>query len=649
MRIYIFLLCLFVIQNVFSQSAEDEKFLTVGAQNITTAEFERIFNKNNSITTADKQNVEEYLQMFINYKLKVQAAMDAGLDTTSSFKAELKGYRDQLAKSYLTDNAAVDSLIKEAYTRMHTEVNASHIMTALKENPSPADTLDAWNKIMNIRQRLLNGESFGKLASELSEDPSARTNSGNLGYFTAFQMVYPFETAAYNNNIGEISPPVRTRFGYHLIKTHDKRPASGQVRVAHIMVMVPQGSGDSVSIRAEQKIRTIAGLLKSGLPFDSLAKQVSEDRGSARNGGELPVFGPGQMIPEFETAAFSLQYPGEISGPVRTFYGWHIIKLLEKKGIPAFEEVKPELKSRISRDERADYGTNSLVAGLKKEYSFQENTSLLSVLFETGMGNPDIPADSQKELFRLSDQSYKLSEFLGYLENLPASGNLKSSPTYIRNAYLEFVKNRILEYEDNQLENKYPDFKSLVQEYHDGILLFNLSDSIVWSKAMRDTAGLENFFRANRKEYMWPERLDATIINCNSPEIAQKAIMAAKKLKTPEKLEKELAGSVCDTSANCLTLSHKLYSKGDDPLIDSLQRRKGISSVVAKNAAYRFVVVHNLQKPSPKSLDETRGQVISDYQNILEKEWINRLREQYPVTVNKDILNQLKIKYDGKI
>jgi peptidyl-prolyl cis-trans isomerase SurA len=679
----VFLLLFFSIQLAFSQNNNDAVFLTIGKQNISTSDFERIYNKNNSISSTDKQTVEEYLPMFINFKLKVQAAIDAGYDTLTSFKTELKGYRDQLAKSYLTDNSAVDSLIQEAYLRMHTEVNASHIMVALKIDASPEDTLAAWKKIMEIRKRVLSGESFEKLAFELSEDPSAKNNKGNLGYFTAFQMVYPFESAVYNNKVGEVSMPVRSRFGYHLIRTNAKRPARGEIKVAHIMLMVPQGSPDSVWTSTERKIKDIAKQLKEGADFATIAKERSEDRGSARSGGELPTFGAGRMVPEFDEAAFKLQYPGEISEPVRTFYGWHIIKLIEKYGIPEFEKIKQDLKSRIARDERAEAGSNSFISHLKREYKFNENKSLLTNLYQAttqtnnklkkqdnkkGVKN-NIPSGvensskadkkslnlnidkniANQELLSFADQKYQLSQFVDYLKQLPAPDSSVNPDIFVNSNYDIFVKNNLLLYEDNHLEEKYPEFKSLIQEYHDGILLFNLSDSLVWTKASKDSAGLQRFYNEHISSYTWPLRLEASIISSKSNENIQKALKVAKKLKTPESISRNLTGAICDTiNKSCIAVNYNKFIKGESQIIDTIVWKKGFSKVMELNGEYQFVVIHNVLQPAAKTLDESRGLVISDYQNYLDSEWISNLRKKYTILVNNEILNQLKNKYDGK-
>ncbi len=677
---FVVFICLLIPQYIFSQSNDDATFLSIGKQKISTGEFERIYNKNNSINSAENQSVDEYLQMFVNFKLKVQSAIDAGLDTLPSFKNELKGYRDQLAKSYLTDNKTADSLIREAYQRMHSEVSASHIMVSLNMSPSPEDTIVAWKKIMGIRQRLINGEDFEKLASDLSSDPSAKNNKGNLGYFTSLQLPYPIESAIYNNKIGEISLPVRSTMGYHLIKTTDKRPARGEIKVAHIMLMVPQGSSDSLWLIAEKKIKGIEQELKAGGDFANIARERSEDRGSAKNGGELPAFGAGRMVPEFDAAAFKLNNPGEISEPVRTFYGWHIIKLIEKSGIPEFEKVKQDLKSRISRDERSNIISNSFTAYLKNEYKFEDDLSLLTNLYsyvqpkinatkkqnsKSGTKNLvlaevqkpksfiNFNIDNQiaeKSLIRFADQSYELSDFIAYLKNINLPDSSASVEDFIRKTYNSYVENKLLEYTNKNLELSNTDFKNLVQEYHDGILLFNMSDSLVWSKASLDSTGLTEYFTKNQNSYIWPVRFEATVVSSNSPEIAKKALIAAKKLKTQKAIESGITKAVCDTSANepCIQITYGKFSKGENEIVDSVSWKKGISKIEEHNDKFQFVIIHNVLKSMPKKLEEIKGLAISDYQNYLDSEWVNKLRKQYQVVVNDDILNELKNKYAGK-
>ncbi len=290
---------------------KDSVLLNVAGNNITKAEFERVYYKNNNKENSnDEKSVREYLDLYINYKLKVKEAEALKMDTAQAFIDELAGYRKQLAQPYLTDKDVNDNLIKEAYDRLQKDVKASHILLKLNPDALPKDTLAAYNRIMKIREKLLKGADFAKMARDSSEDPSAKENSGDLGYFTGMQMVYPFETAAYTTKVGQISMPVRTRFGYHLIKVDDIRPAVGEIHAAHIMIRCTSTDADSIQKEAKRKIDEINGKLKAGAKFEDMVTQYSDDKGSVSNGGILPWFGTGKMVPEFEKAAFALKKEG---------------------------------------------------------------------------------------------------------------------------------------------------------------------------------------------------------------------------------------------------------------------------------------------------------------------------------------------------
>jgi len=366
---FLFFLLIVFIQSPQSQN-NNEILLTIHDRKITKAEFERIYRKNNrNSSIIDKKSLEEYLDLFINFKLKVIEAKELGLDITASFIKEFEGYRKQLAKPYLIDNKTNEELISEAYKRIKQEVRASHILIRVDINATPEDTLFAYNKTLNIRERLLEGEPFEIVAKRTSDDPSVKNNGGDLGYFTAFQMPYSFETAAYNTNVSELSMPVTTRFGYHIIKVTDKRVAQGQIKVAHILLTVSQGAKQEEKEKARKKIVDIYEQLKNDEDFGELAKKYSEDPGTAKNGGELPWFGVGRiMVREFENAAFALKKNGDISGPVRTSVGWHIIKRIDKKEIESFDEMKTQLENKISKDERALISKMSFIQKLKREY-----------------------------------------------------------------------------------------------------------------------------------------------------------------------------------------------------------------------------------------------------------------------------------------
>ena len=367
---------------------------TLGSYPVPANEFAYVYRKNNA-TAADygtRPSVTEYLDLYTNFRLKVLEAEKKGLDTTQAFKRELDGYRQQLAQPYLTEKSVTDQLVREAYDRMGQEVNASHILIRVAPDATPADTLVGYQKISKIREQLQGGEDFAKLAGEVSEDPSAKQNGGKLGYFTAMQMVYPFETAAYKTAPGQLSLPVRTRFGYHVIKVNDRRPAQGEIKVAHLMVRVNANAPKNDSLTARKKADELYARLKKGENWDKLVAQFSEDAGSAANGGELPPFGTGRMIPSFEETAFKMQKPGDIAPPVQTPYGWHIIKLIEKQPVATFAEVEPTLKGKVAKDSRSELNRAAFLKRIRQEDQFVEVAPVKAYALGRGVEYYDYPA-----------------------------------------------------------------------------------------------------------------------------------------------------------------------------------------------------------------------------------------------------------------
>jgi len=477
------------------------------------------------------------------FKLKVKQAEEMGLDTSKAFKKELDGYKKQLAAPYLTEKGLTDKLTKEAYERMKEEVNASHILILVSPDADPADTLAAYNKLIGIRQRALKGESFEKLAQEYSQDPSAKSNKGNLGYFTALQMVYPFETAAYTTKVGEISMPVRTKFGYHLVKVNNRRPSQGQVKVAHIMVRATTGLPAADSLEAKQKIDEIYSKLKQGEDWNELAAQFSDDVNSKNKGGEITNWiSAGKMgIPSFEEAALALQKPGDISAPVQTPYGWHIIKLLERKSLEPYSVLEPSIKTKVNKD-RSDVNKIALIQRLKKEDNFVENSANVekaahkadsSLLKGAQKFTPITDPKSNFVLFTINGDKYALNDFLAFVTKNQKPRKNISPAQYMRALYKDYQNESIITYEEAHLQDKYPDYRMLVKEYRDGILLFQLMDEKVWSKAIEDTAGLKKFFNEHRENYKWKERAHATIYNAKNQETLDKTIALLNEGKYP--------------------------------------------------------------------------------------------------------------------
>jgi len=630
----------------------DPVLMTVGGDPVTKGEFESIYRKNNQKETkSDRKALEEYLELFTNFKLKVKAAKDAGKDTVKAFQNELKGYRKQLAQPYLTDKDVNDRLINEAYERMKKDVRASHILIKLGSDPSPKDTLVAFNKIMGLRNRVLKGEDFGVLASANSDDPSAKQNAGDLGYFTSMMMVYPFENAAYNTAVGQISMPVRTKFGYHILKVVDTRDAQGQVHVAHIMVKVPENAKDSAVAIARKKIEEIADKVKKGEDFASLASNFSDDRTSGKNGGQLPWFGTGKMVPDFEKAAFDLKKDGEVSQIIQTQYGFHIIKRLERKGVQAFDEVKAELKQKVSKDSRSQVSRNSVISKIKAENNFKEDPKALIELIskvDTSYYNGKWKAESAsgltKPLFNLGNVSYTQQDLAKFIsENQSKQSKESSLDGLVRKAYDAWKDDKIIAFEDAKLETKYQDFRLLMQEYRDGILLFEITDENVWSKALKDSAGLASFYENNKSNYMWADRLDAVIYKAKDAKIAKDSRkLVEKKIKKGSSIE-DITKKINESSQLNLQVEEGVFSKGDNETIDKITWIEGVSpDIINTDGSVTFVEVRKKMAPAPKSISEARGLITADYQTYLEKEWIDQLKKKYAVTVNKAVFDTIQ-------
>lgn len=605
---------------------------------ITLEEFESIFRKNNRDSAITKKSLDDYMELFINFKLKVKEAKALGLDTVGKFRQELEGYRAQLARPYLTDNTVLDELVKEAYNHSREEVKASHILIKCDPTATPDDTLRAWNRLMAIKQRLANGEDFAKIAAGMSEDPSAKDNNGELGYFTAFQMVYPFEEAAYNTKVGAVSNPVRTRYGYHLVKVEDRRPARGEIHVEHIMIK-PKQEADAEK-NAEVKIREIYEKVKKGESFEELASKYSDDGSSSKKGGELPWFGAGKMVTEFEDASFTLAKDGDISEPFKTSYGWHIVKRIGYKPLPTFNEMEKELKSKVSKDSRAEKTRANFIIKLKDQYHFTVNEKILKTLMTKAdssvfKGNYKVKKGLQKKpLFTLDGNNYLTKDFVTYL-NSRKNVRTKLTPSdYIKNEFQTYSQNSILKYEDGKLEGKNPAFRLLMNEYRDGILLFELTDQKVWSKAAKDSAGIENYYENHKDKFMWPERVEAMLYTC----LDEKTAEQARKMLAEGKSRSEIASELNKDSQLFFQAEEGVFAKEDRDVLAKIAWTKGMSPNVSINGQVMFVEVRNVLPPAPKKLSECRGMVTSEYQNYLEAEWIKELRSKYKVTVNKDVL-----------
>jgi peptidyl-prolyl cis-trans isomerase SurA len=629
--------------SLFAQAA-DPVIMTINNKPVLKSEFEYIYNKNNSNNSLDKKTLDEYVDLFVNFKLKVEEAKSQGIDTTSSFINELAGYRSQLTKPYLTDQNVDDQLLLEAYDRMKEDVEVSHILIRLQPNATPADTLKAWSEINNIALRLKK-EDFSKVAKEVSQDQSAEQNAGHIGWVSAFRTVYPFETMAYNTPVGTISKPIRTAFGYHILKVHARRNSLGEILVSHIMKFTSQG--DTVmNVQAKQSIDSIYNRILTGDDFGTLAKNLSMDKGSSEKNGELPWFGAGRMVPEFENAAFELKNIGDVSQPIRSAYGWHIIKLIDRKGMETFESMKADLERKVKRDERANKGQQAFLAKLRNEYNFVVETASLKEFYKLAasrtLADSTFIADASKlnkPLFSFADKMFTQEDFAGYLRT---NSNTEKSiaSEIIDEKFNAFADSKLLQYEDGQLEKKYDDFRFLMQEYHDGILLFEVSNMEVWEKASKDTEGLDKYFRSHKSDYIWEKpHYKGRVISCKDKATLKAAKTIVKKSHN-DSIDKYLRSRLND-SIQYVKIEKGLFVQGENKAVDKFAFKTKAEFTPGTEYPYVFVSGKML-KNTPEDYTDVRGLVTADYQEFLEKEWIKTLRAKYPVAVDDNVLKTVK-------
>lgn len=684
---------------VNQSNAQEPVVMTINDKSISKSEFEAVYRKNNGKEVNNTtKSVNEYVELFSLFKSKVFEAESMGLDTLTSFRNELGGYRRQLAAPYLTDKNTNENLLTEAYERLKTEVRASHILVRIDETALPKDTLEGWTRIHIIRnavlgklptaaeitnyEKLLKNQSevakglkgkdsaiykaklnsvknladyyknaadkFMDIAPKTSDDPSVVDNRGDLNYFSSLDMVYPFETAAYNTKVGDVSPVVRTRFGYHILKIYDKRESRGEIFVSHIMAKFGKDATEQDKANAKTKIDELYGKLKAGQVFEDLARQFSDDKQTGDRGGQLQPFKSGKLPKTFEDAAFALKANGDYSNPILTQYGWHIIKRNDLKGVPPFNEIKNELKTRVTRDGRSQMGRVALMERVKKENNFKENlknrdelgnvldTTYLKATWSASRANKL----GNKEIFNLGGKSYTQNDFAKFLETQMTFRSPTDEKEIMKGIYKTWVEESIVYFEDAQLEKKYVDFRNLLREYRDGILLFDLTDQKVWSKAVKDTSGLKDFYEKNKNNYLWAERAEVSTFKCLNEKVAKDVRKQIKDGKT----QKEITESVNKSSQLNLSVENVTYLKGENANVDNNWKAGVVANNINDDKEKKIfvIVVDKILPKSPKSLAECRGLVTADYQNYLEKEWLDYLKKKYVVKVNNDVISTIK-------
>lgn len=641
----------FLLLVLFSTQLFSQKILfKIDDKPFYTDEFLRVYNKNLDLVKDESQkDLNAYLDLYIGYKLKVEKAKKLGLQNEEKYKGELNSYRTQLAKTYLNDVKVTKQLVDEAYDRMKQEVKASHILVLIKDGALPKDTLDSYKRITDLRNRILKGEKFDEVAKKFSEDPSAKTNGGDLGYFSAFKMVYPFENEAFNTPVGSVSKIFRTRFGYHILRVDDKRPNRGEVTVAHIMLLNPKDANPEKEAEVKNTIDDIYKKIQQGESFEALANQFSDDKSTATNGGKLQRFASGQLTSqEFENVAFSLKEKGEISQPFQSQFGWHIVKLIDKFPVKSLEEVQSELENKVKKDERSILITNSLAKKLQSKYSIEKNNKLYAQVvkavsedfYKQSWEKPtDVKSFNESLLTIDKKKKFSANDFLEFVESQQKL-HIQTRPvsTLVDELYEKWFENELLKYYDDNLENEIPEFRYVMDEYRDGLLLFDLMEKEIWDKAKTDSIGLEKFYNMNKANYMWKKRYDVDIYSSTDEKIVAKAQNYIKKGKSIEYIKEKLNK---DGKVNIMVKSG-LYEEDYDVLLELKPTKKGTSDVVKKGEYFFVANVKEIKPETTKTIEECKGKLISDYQQYLENNWVSDLKKEFKVSVDNNVFDEVK-------
>jgi len=629
-----------------SFGVKDPVLFTYGNHSVSKSEFEYVFRKNNPETEEPTlEDLQSYLDLYVKFKLKVAAADDARLDTVEAVRKDLKTYLEQLYKSYY-DKMVLEPLMEEVEARWMTDVRGSHILIRLKKNAAPEDTLRAYQRIMKIRERIIAGEDFSEVAREESEDEYVKTNGGDIGYVAVLALpFYSFENALYETEPGKVSMPVRTSLGYHLVMPVEKRPAMGSVTVAHILIKADANAGEEEWRAAREKANAIYEKLKAGEEFGALAAKFSDDEATRSKGGEMQPFGTGQMVAEFEKAAYSLKEDSSFTKPFRSRYGYHILMLLDKKEKPAFADHEARIKRQIKKDERYRIAQKRTLAQLKKAYAFKSlNPSLDQIVSRLDssvyFGKYRVPFFEEEEnmaLFELDGRSYRMRDLLEYIALNQRYARNKSLETIVKEAYEAFIEHAVME---RAFADRFPEYARLKQEYRDGIMMFAMMQDSVWNKALADSAGLEDYYERHKDQYRWNERAMIEIYHILDPDAVN-----IKKLKkiARKKGRKGVTEAFNDSSHVVIRVESEIVEKGEPSILTEEMWKTGWHTLKdsQEGEGLTLVRVKMLIEPAPKTLDEARGMYIADYQNELEAEWIERLKKRYPVKINEAVLKSL--------
>lgn len=678
-----------------AQSANDPVVFEIGGKEIHKSQFMKDFLQSigkdpaaapTACTYEKRKALEDYVQLYVNFQTKLADAYALGLDTTRNLISELANYRKELAAPYLIDSATMQSMLREAYDRNHYVLHAAHILVPCAESATPADTLKAYKHAMELYNQALTAESFYTVAQQEmhdqrkdDRDPLVRQKAdevnpleGDLGCFTVFDMIYSFETAVYNMKPGEIHKPVRTRYGYHIIKLFDRYERYGKIQLAHIWI-------SDKDPNAKGKINSAYRKLTEGEDFGIVAKNYSDDRSTAKNGGIMPELAPNQLpFPYVDAVGKGLKL-GEFSQPIQTAYGWHIVKLIREEKMPEFESLIPYYKSRMTRGERSTRPQHIFVEQCKRNYNFvdytttkaskKKNAPYLASLADvrkvvtdsvfSAIFNYDSNAiTDMRPLFKVGNEEFNSRQFARHMYKNKTVRPICNLDIFVRERYEEFVDAMVLNYADRHLEEDVPEFGQIMEEYRHGLMIFAYNDHMVWSRALHDTIGFENFYNeaskthnfndTNDAVYFWDERAHMNVFTVSDSTLlsSDKAMkLFAKGMKKGwdnAKIVEMLTAKVGKKADSTFTISqeYKQEEKGHQTILSNNEWHTG-TYVHANKAGYDIIVVEKIAEPELKSRNEARGFYLNDFQNYLEAKNNAELRIKYNVKINQQVIDEI--------
>lgn len=640
-------LCLGTTSNIVAQDS-NAVIITINDSLYKISDFEKLYTKNLDIVTDENhKDIDTYKKLFIDYKLKLQKAYELKLHEKPKFKDEFLMHREQLAEKYFINEDRLKDLVEEALDRAAYEVNASHILVKVDEFASPADTLKAYKKALQIRKEIIQGLDFVEAAHKYSDDLSVKANHGNLGYFDVFRMVYPFETGAYNTPVGTVSHPVRSQFGYHLIKVLDKRNKPNPREISHIFISNQDGINDEELNRLAEEV---LHKLKNGSDFGELALQYSDDQSSKFQQGMMGVFNENQLnIPNVGKHIYDLK-EGEFTSAIKSDFGIHIFKVTKILPLPSREELKQSFERKVKNDMRSKILEKDLGKFLEKEYQVKVNqstkTKAVQLITEDYIGNNNwynqVKGKVSQPLFTYNNGEKSISgeEFLKWMNNNKRRFLNIHTAEAIGNYGFDAFQLDILKKEyGNSLDKRYPEFAEIIKEYNDGLLLFELLESEIFEKAKQDTIALQKHYETHKETYRIPARFTGKIYEFSNKKDAKKWYKI---------LSKNQDALIADFDIS----KPKIYNRNFDSTGKNLPQKLSFNEIkdgVISKGDIHFVIVNpKIEESYIPTYEEVYKRVVSEYTQLYENEYLKQLQKNSKIAVENELFEELKNKYSHK-